>query len=123
MSTDASTPASSVSPSMASGACRRYNQKVVVITGSTAGIGLAIAERMGLEGASSAMFSKFCFQTLARLAQLSTLLFVYLSFATVQLPRHCCHQCASCGRSSSSQRVGHGKCRLHARTAYAAYTL
>jgi hypothetical protein len=104
MSTDASTPASSVSPCMASGACRRYNQKVVVITGSTAGIGLAIAERMGLEGASSAMFSIFCLQTLAKLAQLSTLPFVYLLFASMQLlPRHFCHQRASCSRSSSSR--------------------
>jgi 3-oxoacyl-ACP reductase-like protein len=31
--------------------CRRFVGKVAIITGSTAGIGLAIAERLGMEGA------------------------------------------------------------------------
>lgn len=34
--------------------CTRFKGKVVVITGSTAGIGLATAERLGLEGAKGA---------------------------------------------------------------------
>ena len=35
--------------------CRRYEGKVAVVTGSTAGIGLAIAERLGLEGAKGTL--------------------------------------------------------------------
>lgn len=35
--------------------CTRFKDKVVVITGSTAGIGLATAERLGLEGAKGAI--------------------------------------------------------------------
>lgn len=38
--------------------CQRFKDKVVVITGSTAGIGYAIAERVGLEGASVVVCSR-----------------------------------------------------------------
>ena len=37
---------------------KRFEKKVCVITGSTAGIGLAIAERLGREGASVVVSSR-----------------------------------------------------------------
>jgi len=38
--------------------CRRLEGKVAVVTASTQGIGLAIAERLGLEGAAVVISSR-----------------------------------------------------------------
>jgi short-subunit dehydrogenase involved in D-alanine esterification of teichoic acids len=38
--------------------CRRLEGKVAVVTASTQGIGLAIAERLGLEGAAAVVSSR-----------------------------------------------------------------
>lgn len=46
-----SSPSSSVN-------CRRFEGKVALVTASTAGIGLSIAERLGLEGASLVLCSR-----------------------------------------------------------------
>jgi dehydrogenase/reductase SDR family protein 4 len=44
--------------STASGQCRRFDGKVAVVTASTEGIGLAIAERLGSEGAKVVVSSR-----------------------------------------------------------------
>jgi dehydrogenase/reductase SDR family protein 4 len=46
--------------------CRRLEGKVAVVTASTQGIGLAIAERLGLEGAAVVVSSRKQVQPSAR---------------------------------------------------------
>jgi NAD(P)-dependent dehydrogenase (short-subunit alcohol dehydrogenase family) len=50
--------------------CRRLEGKVAVVTASTQGIGLAIAERLGLEGAAVVISSRKQVQQLSRHADL-----------------------------------------------------
>lgn len=75
--------------------CTRFKGKVVVITGSTAGIGLATAERLGLEGAKGALLLSvqlsLHFSTHAPAVQLAREIksvdIVFVSY----LPRHICN--------------------------------